>query len=72
MKANILIGLGIGACMVTEAALLLSIVAFRFYLKFQNKKRAEVCDAVSGVADTENIEFLDLTDKQNARFVYVY
>lgn len=43
------------------------------YLKWQNKRRepARLAAQHSGTTP-ENIEFLDLTDKENPFFVYVY
>lgn len=40
----------------------------RLYYKWESKKR----DACQGTEDAEGTEFLDLTDKENKNFRYVY
>ncbi|KAL5356742.1 major facilitator superfamily domain-containing protein [Aspergillus floccosus] len=60
-------GLGIGACMVSFIILIVMVLAMRFYLVWQNKRRNGDRSSVG-----ENLEFFDLSDKQNPEFVYVY
>lgn len=54
--------------------LVIVIIALRFYLRAQNKKRDEL--AASGVAEANDAglvrAFDDLTDKENLAFRYVY
>jgi hypothetical protein len=66
------LALGIGSCLVTQVLLLASIAIFRQYLWSQNKTRAATRAALAEDDSLENIEFMDLTDKENPHFVYIY
>ncbi|KAL2143307.1 hypothetical protein VTI28DRAFT_10550 [Corynascus sepedonium] len=54
--------------------LVVVIIALRFYLKYQNKKRDALAAAGASEAKDENMThaFEDLTDKENPNFRYVY
>ena len=57
--------------MVSLGLCLVSYLLARFYLVWLNKKR-EARRLESLDTAPENIEFMDLTDKENPLFVYVY
>lgn len=67
--------LGIGSCLVSFAILIASSVFLRYWLVWQNKKRATTREAVErqcSEADLAQYAFRNLTDKENPLFVYVY
>ncbi len=64
-------GLGIGSLCVSLGLCLITYTILCFYLIRENKKREPARIAAMQNAP-ENIEFLDLTDKENPLFVYVY
>ncbi|KAH9907175.1 MFS transporter [Xylariomycetidae sp. FL2044] len=63
--------LGIGSLVVSLGLSVVSYLLAKFYLAWLNKKREPARLAAVDTAP-ENIEFMDLTDKQNPLFVYVY
>lgn len=65
------LGLGIGALVVSVALCIVSYSYLAVFLVLKNKKNEAKRLAAMDSA-IENIEFLDLTDKQNPLFVYVY
>jgi uncharacterized protein HemX len=62
-------GLGIGACLVSFAILIVLVLVMGFYLHWQNKRRQS--DRSTSEAAAENVEFFD-SDQTNPGFVYVY
>jgi hypothetical protein len=62
-----------GSLVLSLALCIVFYVVLMVYLKWQNKRRepARLAAQHSGTTP-ENIEFLDLTDKENPIFVYVY
>lgn len=64
-------GLGIGSLCVSLGLCLITYSILCFYLMRENKKRGPARLAAMETAP-DNIEFLDLTDKENPLFVYVY
>ncbi|KAL4898200.1 MFS general substrate transporter [Aspergillus ambiguus] len=64
-------GLGIGSCLVSFAILIAMAVTMRFYLAWQNKKRMSASPEL-GDQGSADLEFYDLTDKKNPKFIYVY
>ncbi|CAK7223150.1 hypothetical protein SBRCBS47491_005107 [Sporothrix bragantina] len=67
--------LGIGSCLVSFAILIALCIVLRFYLMWENKKRAAVrAEAERQMQEEGNTqyEFRNLTDKENPLFVYVY
>ncbi|OKL59725.1 hypothetical protein UA08_05031 [Talaromyces atroroseus] len=63
-------GLGVGSCMVSFAVLIVMVIALRIYLGWQNNKRRS--GGMDDLVTVGNLEFFDLTDQVNPRFVYVY
>lgn len=53
--------------MVSFVVLIVMVLAMRFYLVWQNKRRNSDRSSVA-----ENLQFYDLSDQQNPEFVYVY
>ncbi len=47
----------------------MDLIFIYWYCKTQNKKKAQI-RAQPGYVKLENQEFLDLTDRENAEFVY--
>ena len=64
------IGLGVGSCIVSFVILIVMVFVMRFYLHMRNKRRQST--EPTSEAAIENVEFFDLTDKNNPVFVYVY
>lgn len=50
---------------------LVSCIAFRFHLMWENRRRDQACDA-SGRIEMENADLMDRTDKDISQFRYVY
>ncbi|KFG86528.1 hypothetical protein MANI_113625 [Metarhizium anisopliae] len=50
---------------------LVSCIAFRFHLMWENRRRDQACD-VSGRIEMENADLMDRTDKDISQFRYVY
>jgi MFS transporter, ACS family, allantoate permease len=65
------LGLGIGSLCVSLGLCFITYIALWLYLVWQNKRRTPARLAAMETAP-DNIEFMDLTDKQNPLFVYVY
>ncbi|KAL6241218.1 hypothetical protein RBB50_011897 [Rhinocladiella similis] len=68
-------GLGIGACLVSFAILIVTLIGVRVYLVLQNKRRESTRQQMSGQVEdhaTSEFDFKNLTDKQNPLFVYAY
>ncbi|KAL2434582.1 putative transporter [Exophiala dermatitidis] len=68
-------GLGIGACLVSFALLIVILIGFRFYLMWQNRRRESTRIEMSGLTDdhaTTEFDFKNLTDKQNPLFIYTF
>ncbi|KAK6385596.1 uncharacterized protein PV06_08172 [Exophiala oligosperma] len=68
-------GLGIGACLVSFAILIVMLIGVRIYLVFQNKRRDITRQQIHGQVEdhtTTEFDFKNLTDKQNPLFVYAY
>ncbi|KIW12276.1 hypothetical protein PV08_09553 [Exophiala spinifera] len=68
-------GLGIGACMVSFAVLIVMLISLRIFLVFQNKRRESTRLQLSEQAEDHTMtefDFKNLTDKQNPLFVYAY
>ncbi|KAH8649204.1 MFS transporter [Xylariales sp. PMI_506] len=63
--------LGIGSMVVSLALCVVSYVGVMVYLRWLNKTR-EAARVAAEESAPENIEFMDLTDKENPLFVYVY
>lgn len=52
-----------------QGVCLVDLIFIYWYCKTQNKKKAQI-RAQPGYVKLENQEFLDLTDRENAEFVY--
>jgi hypothetical protein len=65
------IGLGIGSLCVSLGLCFITYTILCLYIIRENKKREPARLAAMPTAP-DNIEFLDLTDKENPLFVYVY
>jgi hypothetical protein len=60
-----------GSLVVSLALCIVAYLGARFYLMWLNKSR-EAARLAAIDSAPENIEFMDLTDKHNPLFVYVY
>ncbi|KAI1621289.1 MFS transporter [Exophiala viscosa] len=63
--------LAIGSFLVCWCLMLVLCLLFRFYLRRQNKRREAHQEATTEIEYESNIEFHDLTDRQNPKFVYI-
>ncbi len=58
--------------MVSFIAIIVTVVALQLYLRLENNRRAAARDASMHFSEETNVEFLDLTDKENPHFIYVF
>lgn len=68
-----LIALGIGSTIFAFAGMIFTVLVFRFYMVWLNKKRAPAREAaLASLEGRKETGFEDLTDRENPLFVYVY